>query len=80
MTVIDAHQHVWGPSRARYDWLGSDWPVSVLAGGYDLVWDGLVSPFRELDSSKRAAVLGGTATDFYRIDSARLDRARKETP
>lgn len=23
MTIIDAHQHVWDPSRARYDWLTS---------------------------------------------------------
>ena len=24
MTVIDAHQHVWDPTRARYDWLTAD--------------------------------------------------------
>ncbi len=24
MTVIDAHQHFWNPSRVAYDWLGPD--------------------------------------------------------
>ncbi len=24
--VIDAHQHIWDPARARYDWLGPDSP------------------------------------------------------
>jgi len=56
---------VFGAERLMW---GSDWPVSVLAGGYDRIWDGLAPLFASLAASERAAVLGGTATDFYRLD------------
>ena len=61
---------------------GSDWPVSELGGGYDRVWDGLEEVlFDTLTAPERAAVLGGTATDFYRIDPGLLARVGgKETP
>jgi L-fuconolactonase len=54
---------------------GSDWPVSVLAGGYDRVWDGLAPIFDELAPADRAQLLGGTAASFYRLDPAILARA-----
>lgn len=44
---------------------GSDWPVSVLAGGYDRVWKALSALIGELDSSARNAILAGTASSFY---------------
>ncbi len=35
--VIDAHQHVWDPERARYDWLGPDLaPIDVAMTFEDL--------------------------------------------
>jgi L-fuconolactonase len=44
---------------------GSDWPVVVLAGGYDAWWDASASLLSSLAGDERAAVLGGTAADFY---------------
>lgn len=63
---------VFGPDRLMY---GGDWPISVLAGGYDKVWDGLVPLFDGLAEAERSAVLGGTAASFYRIDNTLLERA-----
>jgi L-fuconolactonase len=53
-----------GPDRLMY---GSDWPISVLAGGYQRVWDGLSVLLGELSADERAAILGGTAARFYDI-------------
>jgi L-fuconolactonase len=63
---------VFGADRLMY---GGDWPVSVLAGGYTTVWKGLRPFFDELSPVDRAAVLGGTATQFYRLPPERLARA-----
>ena len=44
---------------------GSDWPVSLLADGYERWWStvgGLVAP---LSADERAAILGGTARSVY---------------
>jgi L-fuconolactonase len=68
---------VFGPERLMY---GGDWPVSVLAGGYTAVWEGLRPLVAELGPEAAAAVLGGTAERVYRIDPARLaalDGARR---
>lgn len=35
MTIIDAHQHVWDPARARYDWLTPDLAPINRAIGFD---------------------------------------------
>lgn len=51
-----------GPDRLMY---GGDWPISLLAGGYERVWDGLSELFDELDPDDRDRLLSGTATDFY---------------
>ncbi len=53
---------IFGPERLMF---GSDWPVSVLAGGYDRVWRGLSVLFGELDQPARDAILAGTASSFY---------------
>jgi L-fuconolactonase len=55
---------VFGAERLMY---GGDWPISVLAGGYDRVWDGLSVLFAELGDADRERVLGGTAAEFYGI-------------
>ena len=60
--------------------VGSDWPVAVLAGGYDRVWDGVASIFAGFEPSERAALFGGTATAFYQLDPALLASARKDKP
>jgi L-fuconolactonase len=49
MTIIDAHQHVWDPARARYDWLTADLaPINRPFG------------FSELRPSLRAAGVDAT--------------------
>ena len=55
---------LFGPSRLMY---GSDWPMTVVAGGYQETWQ-VVSPLvRELTPDEQSAVLGGTATRVYRL-------------
>jgi L-fuconolactonase len=61
-----------GSSRLMY---GGDWPISVLSGGYDRVWDGLRELFDELPERDRDDILHGTATGFYRIDESRIATA-----
>jgi L-fuconolactonase len=58
---------------------GGDWPISVLSGGYDRVWDGLTVLFDELSDADRARILGETAIEFYRIDPRRLKALRPQT-
>jgi L-fuconolactonase len=58
-----------GPQRLMY---GGDWPISILSGGYARVWGGLAPLFSELSEADRERVLGRTASEFYRIDPARL--------
>ena len=58
-----------GADRLMY---GGDWPISVLSGGYDRVWDGLTVLFDELSNADRARILGETAAEFYRIDPLRI--------
>lgn len=46
---------------------GSDWPVSVLAGGYAKWWATLGEVLAGLSHDELTAVLGGTARDIYRL-------------
>ncbi|MBK1783835.1 amidohydrolase family protein [Prauserella cavernicola] len=63
---------LFGPDRLMY---GGDWPISLLAGGYARTWEACLELLAPLGPDDRAAVLGGTATDFYRIDATLLDAA-----
>lgn len=65
---------VFGPDRLMY---GGDWPISLLAGGYDRVWSGLAPLFDGLAESEWSAITSGTAASFYRIDTALLLRAER---
>ena len=59
-TVFDA----FGPERLMF---GSDWPVCLLAAGYEQVFR-LVDDFtRPLSAPAREAVFGGNAAKFYGI-------------
>jgi L-fuconolactonase len=58
-----------GAGRLMY---GGDWPISVLSGGYDRVWDGLGVLFDDLPEADRGRILGATALEFYRIDPVRI--------
>jgi L-fucono-1,5-lactonase len=58
---IEAAVRHFGADRLVF---GSDWPVCLMAGDYERVWQETV---RALDEPVRDAVLGGTAIDLYRL-------------
>ncbi|GEB45263.1 L-fuconolactonase [Microbacterium sp. AG157] len=70
---VDRALEMFGAQRLMY---GGDWPISVLAGGYSRVWQGLRPLFDELDAEAREHVLGRTAAEFYRLDTRRLGLTR----
>ncbi|MYS70911.1 amidohydrolase family protein, partial [Streptomyces sp. SID5926] len=63
---------LFGPERLMY---GGDWPISLLAGGYARTWEAMSELLAPLTPDERAAVLGSTATRFYRLDPALLNTA-----
>jgi L-fuconolactonase len=64
--VWDLLLAAFGPHRLMF---GSDWPVCVLAGGWN-GWAAAVEELlRDLTPAERHAVLAGTATTFYRLSS-----------
>jgi L-fuconolactonase len=68
---VDRALELFGVQRLMY---GGDWPISVLAGGYTRVWNGLAPLFDALDETDREWMLGRAAAHFYRIDPARIAR------
>ncbi|MGW0817438.1 amidohydrolase family protein [Streptomyces viridiviolaceus] len=64
---------LFGPDRLMY---GGDWPISLLAGGYERTWEACMELLAPLSTDAREAVLGGTAARFYRIDATLLNAAR----
>jgi predicted TIM-barrel fold metal-dependent hydrolase len=65
--VWDVLLSAFGPDRLMF---GSDWPVCVLAGG----WNRWAAAVEELlagcSGTETDAVLAGTATDFYHLTPA----------
>ena len=45
--------------------IGSDWPVCALAGAYRPVMEIVIDYAERLSHGERAAILGGTCTEFY---------------
>jgi len=66
---FDHALEVFGAERLMY---GGDWPVSILAGGYSRVWNGLQPLFDGLSTDERERILGRTAATFYRLEPARI--------
>ena len=60
---VDDALDAFGPKRLM---IGSDWPVSVLAGGYDAVWGTLVEVLAGY-GPEAEPILGSTARAFYRL-------------
>jgi L-fuconolactonase len=54
-----------GARRIMY---GSDWPVCLLAGRYERVYDLAAAWSSSLSSSEQEMVFGGTAQRFYRLN------------
>ena len=62
--VWDVLLSAFGPYRLMF---GSDWPVCVLAGGWN-PWAATVEELlADCSASETRAILAGTATDFYRL-------------
>jgi L-fuconolactonase len=64
--AFDVALEAFGVERLMF---GGDWPISVLAGGYQRVWAALSTLFAGLSDAERAAILGRSAASFYRIPS-----------
>jgi L-fuconolactonase len=46
---------------------GSDWPVCLLAGDYHQVWQETNKVLDHYSQTEKAAILGGTAAQFYKL-------------
>ena len=51
-----------GPERLMW---GSDWPLTVLTGGYGHAWEVMSSLVAELSPDEQERILSGTATEVY---------------
>jgi len=58
----EAALELFGPARLTW---GSDWPLTVLTGGYGTAWETMSSLISELSPGEQAAILAGTATAVY---------------
>ncbi|ACB74708.1 amidohydrolase family protein [Opitutus terrae] len=61
---FDVALETFGPRRLMF---GSDWPVCLVAADYARWFAFVDDCVRTLSADERAAVLGGTATAFYRL-------------
>ncbi len=64
---LDVVFEAFGPSRIM---VGSDWPVCTLAASYDQVMDVVSSYIEPLSEGDKAAVFGGTAEKFYKLEAS----------
>jgi L-fuconolactonase len=55
---------LFGPERLMW---GSDWPITVLVGGYGHAWDVMSSLVAELSPDEQERILSGTARSVYRL-------------
>jgi L-fuconolactonase len=55
---------LFGPGRLMW---GSDWPLTVLVGGYGHAWDVMSSLIAELSPDEQAQVMSATATSVYKL-------------
>ena len=75
--VFDHAMDMFGPDRLLY---GGDWPVSLIAGGYDRVFAGIGELLADLDAAARDSILAGTAADFYSLDLEPLTGTHTSSP
>ena len=55
---------LFGPGRLMW---GSDWPLTVLVGGYGNAWDVMSALIAELSPDEQAQVTRSTATSVYKL-------------
>jgi L-fuconolactonase len=63
---LDHALRVFGPERLL---AGSDWPVCLVASGYQRWWSTLMEWARSLPDEAREAILGGNAIRVYRLST-----------
>jgi len=73
--LLDAARELFGADRLL---AGSDWPISLIAGGYARTWEGIQRASDTWSADERSRLLGGTAAECYRIDPGRLARAKED--
>ena len=64
---LDVVFEAFGPARIM---VGSDWPVCTLAASYDQVMDVVSKYIEPLSEGDKAAVFGGTAEKFYKLEAS----------
>ncbi|WP_181804046.1 amidohydrolase family protein [Streptomyces shenzhenensis] len=69
---VERAVELFGPSRLMY---GGDWPISVAAGGYSRVFEGVMQALRGVAPRDRDEILSGTARRFYDLDDDLLTAA-----
>jgi L-fuconolactonase len=57
---------LFGPERLMW---GSDWPLTVLVGGYVHAWNVISSLVEELSADEQELILSGTATSVYKLST-----------
>lgn len=62
---VEAVLDIFGMERVMF---GSDWPVSLLAAEYGRVKEALAAALPLLTTAQEAAIFGGNATRFYKLD------------
>ena len=60
----DVALELFGPERLMW---GSDWPLTVPAGGYGHAWNVMSALIAELSPQEQVQILSGTARSTYRI-------------
>jgi L-fuconolactonase len=55
---------LFGPERLMW---GSDWPLTVLVGGYGRAWDVMSSLIAELSRDEQAQMTSSTAASVYKL-------------
>lgn len=63
---VDRVLEFFGPARLMF---GSDWPVCLLAASYNQVLESFQSLLAGLTDEQRSQIFGGTATNFYRLQT-----------
>ncbi|MEN1682134.1 MAG: amidohydrolase family protein [Planctomycetota bacterium] len=64
---LDATLEAFGPKRLMF---GSDWPVCLLATGYERWLETVTAWAAPLSVTERASLFGGCAIDAYRLDAS----------
>ncbi|HEY9290573.1 MAG TPA: amidohydrolase family protein [Microlunatus sp.] len=72
MPYVERALEVFGAERLIY---GGDWPVAIVAGDYVRTWPAIRGCLAALSEDEQAAILGGNAIRWYRLDPARVDAA-----